>query len=122
MLKNLFGKENNLEKQVESPKAETGLLDFLHNFIKELGDYLNNMNNQKENILVVDRIENGVAVCEDRNTGKMVEIPKEELPQSIHDGTVLIERNGKYEISKEKQDEIENRINEKAKNVFRNLS
>ncbi len=122
MLKNLFEKENNLEKQVESPKAETGLLDFLHNFIKELGDYLNNMNNQKENILVVDRIENGVAVCEDRNTGKMVEIPKEELPQSIHDGTVLIERNGKYEISKEKQDEIENRINEKAKNVFRNLS
>lgn len=120
MLKNLFEKENNLEKQVESSKAETGLLDFLHNFIKELGDYLNNMNNQKENIFVVDRIENKVAVCENRNTGKTLEISLEELPKNIHDGTVLIEKNGKYEISREKQNEIENIINEKVKNIFKN--
>lgn len=95
MLKNLFEKENNIENSVESPKEENGLLDFLHNFIEELGEYLNNMSNQKENILVVDRIENKIAVCENRNTGKTLEISLEELPKNIHDGTVLIEKKRK---------------------------
>ena len=106
MIKNLSEKEENLENTLGHQKEESGIIEFLHNFIKELGDYLNNMSNMKENTFVVDRIENNVAVCENRDTGKMVEIPVEKLPQEIKDGTVITEKNGHYEINKEKQKEI----------------
>ena len=49
----------------------------------------------------------------------MVEIPVEKLPQEIKDGTVITEKNGHYEINKEKQKEIENRIEEKMKDVWK---
>jgi hypothetical protein len=68
--------------------------------------------------LVVDRIENNVAICENRETGKIQEIPLEKLPKGICDGTVLTEKNGKYEVNLEKQEKIENRIEEKMKDIW----
>lgn len=119
MIKNLLDQQKNVENTLENQKDENGIFNFLHNFIKELGDYLNNMSNIKENTFVVDRIENNVAVCENRDTGKMVEIPVEKLPQEIKDGTVITEKNGHYEIDKAKQEEIENRIEEKMNDIWK---
>ena len=119
MIKNLSEKEENLENTLGHQKEESGIIEFLHNFIKELGDYLNNMSNMKENTFVVDRIENNVAVCENRDTRKMVDIPVEKSPQEMKDGTVITEKNGHYEIDKAKQKEIENRIEEKMNDIWK---
>ena len=114
MIKNILEQEKNIKNTLE--KDENGVFNFLHNFIKELGEYLNNM---KENTFVVDRIENNVAVCENRDTGKMVEIPVDKLPQEIKDGTVITEKNGHYEIDKAKKEEIENRIKGKMNDIWK---
>lgn len=66
-----------------------------------------------EEELVIDRFEENIAVCEDRNTGEKKEILKDELPEGISEGDVIKKENGKYVIQKEKQEEIEKRIKDK---------
>ena len=39
--------------------------------------------------MIVDRIENGMAVIE-RENGTFLEIPLSELPESVHEGCVLV--------------------------------
>lgn len=44
----------------------------------------------------VDRIENDIVVLENRNTLEMIEIKKEDLPITIHEGSILIYENNQY--------------------------
>jgi hypothetical protein len=47
---------------------------------------------------VIDRFEGNIAVCENQQTGEMVDIPKENLPQNIVSGMSIKKVNGKFEI------------------------
>lgn len=73
---------------------------------------------EEEKILVIDRFEEDFAVCEDRETGQMINIKRKDLPSEINEGDVLKYKNFKYEIDYDKKQDIESKINEKVKNLF----
>ena len=86
------------------------------NFIEQIAEGLKKMNEK----WVIDRIEENVAICEERNTGKKKEIAKEQLPEGAKEGSVLKQENGKYVLDRKAQQEIEERIEEKMNNLWNN--
>lgn len=88
----------------------------VNNFIQEILERLNKM----EEELVVDRIEGNIAICEDRKTGKKIEIMKENLSEDIVEGDVIIKKEEKYVKDIEKQKEIEKRIEDKMNSIWKN--
>lgn len=87
--------------------------NWLQDFLKQLSERLEKM----EEVLVVDRIEGDIAVCENRKNGKMHNVSLSDLPKNIQEGNVLKWKDGKYEIDTSK--EIENRIEQKMKDVWK---
>ena len=87
--------------------------NWIQDFLKILAERLDKM----EEVLVVDRIEGDIAVCENRKNGKMQEMNLKDLPEDIEEGTILKWREGKYEIDNSK--EIEQRIEQKMKDVWK---
>ena len=85
---------------------------FLQNFIKDLTERLAKM----EEVLVVDKIEGNLAVCENRKNRKMKNLPLSTLPKGTTEGSILKWENGKYKIDESGQ--IENRIRQKMKDVW----
>ena len=71
-----------------------------------------------EQELTIDRFEGNIAVCEDRKTGKMIEVDISLLPENCAEGTVLKYQNGRYEIDNKKQEEISSRIQNKMDNLW----
>lgn len=98
-------RNNNLEIEKENR-------NWISNFIKQLTERLQKM----DEILVVDRIEDNIAVCENRNNGKMKNILLSELPEGVKEGSILKWNNDKYEI--DLSNEIEQRIEKKMKDVW----
>ena len=85
----------------------------LQEFIKQLAERLKVM----EEVLVIDRIEENIAVCENRKNGKMKNLYLEELPKNIKEGSILKWKNGKYEIDNSNQ--IEDRIQNKMNDIWK---
>lgn len=85
-------------------------------FIKEISERLEKM----EEELVIDRFEGNIAICEDRKTGKIKEIEKENLPKDIKEGSIIKQENGKYIEAKEEQEVIEDRIKDKMNQLWDN--
>lgn len=83
-------------------------------FIKELAERLKIM----ESKFVIDRFENGYAVCENRDTKEMHNIEIKDLPEGAKEGSVLKFENGKYVIDEEEQKIIEERIRQKMDNLW----
>ena len=104
---------NNLEEK----KVDLGLgaiaQNWVQSFLKQIAERLEKM----EEVLVVDRIEGNIAVCENRKTKKMQNIPMTNLPNDIEEGSVLKWKDVKYERDTSK--EIENRIEQKMKDVWK---
>ena len=108
-----------LEKNIKSYNNS-----FIDNFIDELKESLivsasiKTLNNIPENTLfTLDRYEGNYAVCENRTTGKMYNIPKSLVDFRAKDGDILKFKNGKYQISYEenaKQGEIIQNLMEKT--------
>lgn len=90
----------------------------INNFIKELESRLKGMNEEKE--YTIDRFENELAVCEDRNTKEMVNIPRKNLPEGIKEGSILKYKDGKYTIDLNKEKEVSDRIKEKMDKLWNN--
>lgn len=86
---------------------------WIQSFLKQIAERLEKM----EEVLVVDRIEGNIAVCESRKTKKMQNIDIADLPKDVEEGSVLKWQNGKYEIDTSK--EIEDRIEQKMKDVWK---
>ncbi len=61
----------------------------------------------------VDRIEEDIVVLEDRNTGQMLDISINELPNDIKTGDILKKINGKYLINAQETRSVEKRIEDK---------
>ena len=55
---------------------------------------------------IVDRIENNIVVCENQQTKKIEEFSKEQFPEKIKSGDVVILKDGKFEI---REDETKNK-------------
>ncbi|MCI9246047.1 MAG: DUF3006 domain-containing protein [Clostridia bacterium] len=87
--------------------------NWVQNFLKQIAERLEKM----EEVLVVDRIEGDIAVCENRKTKEIQNIPITNLPKDIEEGSILKWKDGKYEIDTSK--EIENRIEQKMKDVWK---
>lgn len=84
-------------------------------FMEEISERLKQM----EEELVIDRFEGDVAICEDRKTGEKKEIRKEQLEEGMREGSVIKKENGKYVQMKERQKEIQERIEEKIKQIWK---
>lgn len=69
-------------------------------------------------ILVVDRIEGDIAVCENRSNEVMINIQLSKLPAETKEGMVIRYFDGKYSIDSEEQDNIENRIKDKMDDLW----
>ena len=100
-----------LEKNIKSYNNS-----FIDNFIDELkkslatSNSMKNLNNiPKDTLFTLDRYEGDYAICENRTTGKMYNIPKLLVDSHAKDGDILKFENGKYQINHEenaKQSEI----------------
>lgn len=71
-----------------------------------------------EELYTIDRFEGEFAVCENRETGEMINIKKENLPEKIKEGSILKLKNGKYFLDEEKEQEISDRIKQKMDNLW----
>lgn len=85
----------------------------VQNFLKQIAERLEKM----EEVLVVDRIEGNIAICENRKTREKQDIDMADLPKDIKEGSILKWQNGKYKVDTSK--EIENRIEQKMKDVWK---
>lgn len=115
---NKIDENSSIEKELNSVlKEKLGLGQSIQilfqDFIKQLSERLEKM----EETLVVDRIEEDIAVCENRKDGKIKNIELSKLPNGIKDGDIIIFENGKYKIDTSKN--IEQTIEKKMKNVWK---
>lgn len=93
-------------------------------------DVLNNLENSnlKENnkndvnipdeIYVIDRFEENIAVLENRTTQEIKNVPISVLPKDLKEGSVLKCIDGKYIVYNEQAEEIENRIKNKMDEIW----
>lgn len=70
--------------------------------------------------LVVDRIEEQIAVCEDLETKEIREIPLKDLPFSVNDGSIITYQDNKYQkdmtLEEERRRNLQARFNRLKKN------
>lgn len=71
-------------------------------------------------ILVVDRIEGDIAVCENRRSKRILQINVARLPAEIREGTVLKYKRGTFSIAMQTQKIIAERIQEKMNDLWEN--
>ena len=90
----------------------------IENFMKEIESRFKSM--QEETIYTIDRFEEDLAVCEDRETKEMINIKRTDLPKDSHEGSTLKLKNGKFELDLEEEEKVEKRIKEKMDNLWNN--
>ena len=66
---------------------------------------------------IIDRIENGFAVCETEEM-KIVNISLDILPEEVKEGSVLLFEEGKYVLLAEEEKEIRDRILSLQDDIF----
>lgn len=108
---NIYG-SGYVQEQVEEPEENKKSAEEIAQF------FIKKFEQIKKILLVVDRFEGDIAVCENRETQEMVNIKKSELPEGINEGDVISYNGEEYEIDEEAKKEIEERIKKKIKNIF----
>ena len=89
-----------------------------------LADYVYEKDNQKDQlnqqeiILVIDRFEENIAVCENRESQEIMNIDASFLPETIEEGDVIRYKNGKFVKDENEKNIIQERINNKMKDLF----
>lgn len=68
--------------------------------------------------LVIDRIEDNIAICENRYNKVIFEIDLSKLPEGSKEGTILKYLDGEYRIDEEEQLNIEQRIGQKMNDLW----
>jgi hypothetical protein len=61
----------------------------------------------------IDRIENNIAILENIDTKKMINIDIDNLPSDIHEGSILVYSNNQFIIDKKLEDDRRKSIQEK---------
>lgn len=85
---------------------------------KDNSSFSNNLENyiRSNNLkLSVDRFEGDIAICENLQTGEMIDVEKSLLPLNTKEGSILKYENGNYvldfETTTQKQENIKNMVN-----------
>lgn len=68
-------------------------------------------------LVVIDRFEGEFAVCELQDKS-MIDIKKEQIPDSAHEGDVLKIENGKITLDKKTTDKIQKEIQELTEDLW----
>lgn len=75
---------------------------------------LNNYIEKTKSTFSIDRFEENFAICENRETGELINIPLSQLPKNVKEGSILKFENGNYvldiEATKKEQQEIKNLV------------
>lgn len=71
-----------------------------------------------EETLVVDRIEEDIAICENRRNKIIIEIKVSKLPEGIKEGDIIKYFDGVFRIDVEEQENIEKRIEDKMNSLW----
>ena len=87
----------------------------MEEFQRELTNKLEEM----ENKFTVDRFEGDMAVLENRDTGEMFNVSRNDLPQEVKEGTILKINNNKYEVDLGEQKIVEDRIKDKMNKLWK---
>lgn len=68
-------------------------------------------------MLIVDRIENGIAVCETEEQG-MISLPLERCSGPVKEGDVLVESDGVYRADPEQTEKLREEVRRLSKKLF----
>lgn len=103
---------------------QLGLFQNIVNEIRKINisDFINEVIERLEKMeeeLVIDRFEENIAVCEDRKTGKIIEIPIEKIQEKVKEGDVIKQVEGIYKKDIERQEEIEKEIEDKMNKIWK---
>ncbi len=103
---------------------QIGLFQNIANEIKKvnINDFINEVMERIEKMeeeLVIDRFEENIAVCEDRKTGKMVEIPRNNIEKNVKEGDIIKKVAGIYQKDIKRQEKIEKRMEEKMNQIWK---
>lgn len=101
-----------IQNNNHTKNEEKNFNDFIQTILKEI--------NLMDEVWVIDRIENNIAICENRANRRKIEINVSELPKEIKEGTVLKYRKGGYVIDTDLQKSLEKNIKEKMQNIWDN--
>lgn len=71
-----------------------------------------------EETFVVDRIEEGIAICENQRNKTIIEIRASKLPKGVKEGDVIKYFDGIYRIDIEEQENIKKRIEKKMNSLW----
>lgn len=112
-LENAIEKTRKQEKE-ELIENETNIED--SNITKEEWELAHKLNAIEE--FTIDRFEEDIAILENRETGEMLEIVKNQLPDKIQEGDILKRIRGKYVKNQEKTQETAERIEKKMKDLW----
>ena len=110
----------NLSDLVRSVSNELKHSDMVGSFIKELEKGLKRMDNSNVKNFTIDRIEDDIAVCENRETNEMINIKVKDLPEGAKEGAILTYKEGRFFLNKDKEQEVSQRIKEKMDNLWNN--
>ena len=100
--------------------------------VSEIKRYLNNIqdkeleienrinSNEKDSGIVIDRFESDIAVCENIEGDKVIQIKREKLPINVKEGNVLKYDNNKYVIDFNSTKLLNKNIKEITKNLWEN--
>lgn len=101
-----FDRKNS--NQIEKYKEESLENKEIENKIEELSQ-----------CYVVDRIEDNIVICEERNSGEIMQIDKKDLLIEVAEGDVLRKRNGVYEKDEDMEQIIKKRIERKMQKLWK---
>lgn len=69
---------------------------------------------------IVDRIEGNIVILENERTKEKLEIEQEKLPDSIHDGSVLLQSDQQFILDLNSEEEKRKKIEEKFQKLKNN--
>lgn len=90
----------------------------LEKFVNNIEERYFKMDINENSLYTVDRFEGEFAVCEERDSKKIINIEKSKLPQNAKEGSILKYKDNKFIIDEESQQEIEQRIKQKMDNLW----
>lgn len=86
-----------------------------NDFSKELSLHIE----KKTSFFSIDRFEDDLAICENLETGEIVDIPMQLLPKELKKGCILKFENNSYTLDLEKTLERQEQIKKLVDNLFK---
>ncbi len=102
--------ENKISKEEDTIKIENNNISQSEADLAQKLDAIENF--------TVDRIEEDIAILEDRSTGKLYDIKKEELPDNIKSGDIIKKINGKFFMDQLETKSVKKRIEDKMNDLW----